>query len=314
MSLGLQIPSFDFPGVPPDKLFDRVADIARAAEGAGFDSIWVMDHFEQITGNPNDPILEGYVVLAGIAARTERVDLGTLVTGVIHRNPAILAKMVTTLDVLSKGRAILGIGAAWNDTEQAAYGIERASVKERMDRLEEAIQVCSAMFTEEAASFKGHYYQIENAHNSPRPIRAKGIPIMIGGGGEKRTLKLVAQYANICNTLGGDAATIRHKMDVLDAHCEEVGRDPKEISRTSLQTLVIGHDAAEAARKGEQLRAAWHLDEARYRRIALEGSPDDARARIKELYDAGLDGVIVNMPDAYDLDAVALAGETLSDL
>jgi len=314
MSLGLQIPSFDFPGVSPDKVFDRVAEIARTAEGAGFDSVWVMDHFEQITGDPNDPILEGYVVLAGIAARTKRVDLGTLVTGVIHRNPAILAKMVTTLDVLSKGRAILGIGAAWNDTEQAAYGIERASVKERMNRLEEAVQICRAMFTQEAASFKGRYYQIENAHNSPRPIRPEGIPIMIGGGGEKRTLRLVAQYANICNTLGGDAATIRHKMDVLDAHCADVGRDPKEISRTSLQTLVIGHDAAEAARKGEHLRAAWHLDEARYRRVALEGSPDDARARIKELYDAGLDGVIVNMPDAYDLDAVTLAGETLSGI
>jgi F420-dependent oxidoreductase-like protein len=314
MSLGLQIPSFEFPGVPTDKLFDRVADIARTAEAAGFDSVWVMDHFEQITGDPNSPILEGYVVLAGIAARTERVNLGTLVTGVIHRNPAILAKMVTSLDVLSKGRAILGIGAAWNDNEQKAYGIEGASVKERMDRLEEATQICLAMFTEEAATFKGTYYQIENAHNSPRPVRPEGIPIMIGGGGEKRTLKLVAQYANICNTLGGDAATIRHKMDVLDAHCADVGRDPKDISRTSLQTLVIGKDPAEAARKGEQLRAAWHLDEERYRRLAIEGTPDDVRARIKELYDAGLDGVIVNMPEAYDLDTVALTGDALSGI
>jgi F420-dependent oxidoreductase-like protein len=314
MSLGLQIPSFDFPGVGPDKLFDRVADIALAAEGAGFDSVWVMDHFEQITGDPNDPILEGYIVLAGIAARTERVDLGTLVTGVIHRNPAILAKMVTTLDVLSKGRAILGIGAAWNDNEQKAYGIDNASVKERMDRLEEAIQICRAMFTEEAATFKGRYYQIENAHNSPRPVRPDGIPIMIGGGGEKRTLKLAAQYANICNTLGGDAASIRHKMDVLDAHCADVGRDPKEISRTSLQTLVIGKDSTEAAAKGEQLRAAWHLDKERYRRLAIEGNADDVRARISGLLDAGLDGVIVNMPDAHDLDAVALAGDALSGI
>src|SRR5439155_22063115 len=142
VKLGLQIPLFDFPRVAPDKLFERVSDIARTAEASGFDSVWVMDHFEQILGDPAAPLLEGYVVLAGIAARTERVNLGTLVTVVLYSNPAVLAKMVTSLDVLSAGRAVLGLGASWNESEQQNYGIESVTVVERMDRLDEALEIC----------------------------------------------------------------------------------------------------------------------------------------------------------------------------
>jgi len=310
IKLGLQIPLFDFPGVAPDKLFERVSDIARTAEANGFDSVWVMDHFEQIMGDPAAPILEGYVVLAGIAARTERVNLGTLVTGVIYRNPAVLAKMVTSLDVLSGGRAVLGLGASWNEAEQDAYGIERVPVGERMDRMDEALEICRAMFTEDAPSFKGRYYEINGAHNVPRPVRSDGIPIMIGGGGEKRTLRAVARHADACNIFG-DPETIRHKMKVLDEHCATEGRDPREITRTALKTLIIDKDAGKADKKAEPVRDLRGSD--RFRIIGMAGAPDDVRAHARELREAGLDGLIVNLPDAYDLDTVALAGQTLSD-
>ena len=310
IKLGLQIPLFDFPGVAPGELFERVSDIAHTAEASGFDSVWVMDHFEQIMGDPAAPILEGYVVLAGLAARTERVNLGTLVTGVLYRNPAVLAKMVTSLDVLSSGRAVLGIGAAWNESEQEHYGIERVPVGERMDRLEEAIEICKLMFTQDAPSFEGRYFQIHEAHNVPRPIRSDGIPIMIGGGGEKRTLRAVARYADACNIFG-DAETIRHKMKVLDEHCAAVGRDPREITRTALKTLVIAPDNASAAKKLEPMRAQFGE---RFNIIGLAGGPDEVRAHARELLDAGLDGLIVNLPDAYDLEVVALTGETLKSI
>jgi len=310
IKLGLQIPLFDFPGVAPDKLFERVSDIARAAEASGFDSVWVMDHFEQIMGDPAAPILEGYVVLAGIAARTERVNLGTLVTGVIYRNPAVLAKMVTSLDVLSSGRAVLGIGAAWNESEQEHYGIERVPVGERMDRLDEAIEICRLMFTQDAPSFQGRYFEINEAHNAPRPIRPDGIPIMIGGGGEKRTLRSVARFADASNVFG-DPESIRHKMKILDEHCASVGRDPREITRTALKTLMIGRTAEEAEKKAAPVRA---LRGDRFNIISMAGDPDEVRAQAHEHLEAGLDGLIVNLPDAYDLDTVALAGETLRSL
>src|SRR6266576_5656483 len=207
---GLQLPSFTFPGVPDAGLFERVAAIAGAAEDAGFDSFWVMDHYHQIPniGLPSEPMLEAYTVLSGVAARTSRISLGAMVTGVIYRNPAFLAKVVTTLDIVSSGRAILGIGAAWNEDEHRGYGYDFPPVGERLSRLEEALQICRAMFREEAPTFEGRYYRIQEALNFPRPIQPNGPPIMIGGGGEQRTLKLVAQYGDMCNIFGdpGDGA------------------------------------------------------------------------------------------------------------
>jgi len=188
--LGFQIPNYTFPGVTDGKLFDHVGILASTAERAGFDSVFVMDHFYQLPsiGPRTDPMLEGYTVLAGIAARTNKIRLGTLVTGVTYRNPAFLAKVVTTLDIVSSGRAILGLGAAWNEDEHRGYGYEFPPVGERISRLEEALQICRAMFREEAPTFDGRYYRIEGALNFPRPIQPNGPPIMIGGGGEKVTL------------------------------------------------------------------------------------------------------------------------------
>jgi F420-dependent oxidoreductase-like protein len=311
LRLGLQIAEFAYPGVSDDLMFERVAGIARAAEESGFDSIWVMDHLEQITGDPNAPILEAYTLLGALAARTEHARLGSLVTAVVHRNPALLAKMITTLDVISGGRAILGIGASWNSNEQEHYGFETTSVGERLDRLEEAVQICRLMFDEETPAFEGRYYRISGAHNSPRPLGH--IPILIGGSGERRTLPLVARRGDACN-LFGDEETLRRKLAVLDRACEEAGRDPREVTRTALRTLVIAPTREQAQQKGEALRRSWHLDESRYRMISIEGDPDTAAERARALYDVGLDGLIVNLPDTSDLETVVLAGETLSKL
>jgi F420-dependent oxidoreductase-like protein len=313
MRLGLQIQNFTYRGIPDDKLFDRVADIAVTAEQSGFDSVWVMDHFYQIpfVGQRTEPMLESYTLLAGLAARTSSADLGTMVTGVTYRNPALLAKIVTTLDVVSSGRAILGIGAAWNEDEHRGYAFDFPPVRERMDRLEEAIQICRGMFTQESPSFRGRYYRMEEALNFPRPIRPQGIPILIGGSGERRTLRLVAKYADACN-LFGDLPTIRHKIEVLQRHCHEVGRDPGQIVKTRLGAVAIAPTASEADKKAEEsaARRGWSIEQ--YRAYALVGTPEMVTEQARAYIDAGLDGLFFNMPDVYDLEAVALAGTTLS--
>lgn len=311
--LGLQIPNYTFPGVKSEGLFDHVAMLATTAERAGFDSVFVMDHFYQLPniGPRTDPMLEGYATLAALAARTKRVRLGTLVTGVTYRNPAFLAKEVTTLDVISAGRAILGLGAAWNEDEHGGYGYEFPPVGERLSRLEEALQICRAMFREEAASFTGRYYRIEGALNSPRPLQRNGPPIMIGGGGEQRTLKLVAQYGDMCNIFG-DTATVRHKMDVLNRHCETVGRDPNTIIKTRLGSLIIRRTDAEADRAFEHVLNHPGINKDWARAGFTVGGPDRVTEQVQALLDAGLDGVIFNMPHMEIPEFVELAGTTLA--
>ena len=276
--LGLQIPNFTFPGVRDADLFETVAGIATTAENNGFDSVWVMDHLYQIemVGPKEDPMLEAYTLLAALAARTKTASLGTMVTGVTYRNPALLAKIVTTLDVISAGRAILGIGAAWNDDEHAGYGYDFPPAGERLDRLEEALQITRAMFTEQTPSFQGGHYRIDNVLNNPKPIRGR-IPILIGGGGEKRTLRLVAQYGDACN-LFGDPDAVRHKLDVLERHCADVGRDPAEITKTILLTVK---------------------------------DPSGAQ-NVPAFRAVGVDGIVVNMPNVADLTAVAKVGEAMA--
>ena len=313
--LGFQIPNYTFPGVTDEKLFDHVAMLASTAEQAGFDSVFVMDHLYQLPniGLRTDPMLEGYTVLAGIAARTTKVRLGTLVTGVTYRNPALLAKVVTTLDIVSSGRAILGIGAAWNEDEHRGYGYEFRPVGERLSRLEEALQICRAMFREAAPSFEGRYYRIQGALNFPRPIQPGGPPIMIGGGGEQRTLKLVARYADMCNIFG-DPATVRHKMEVLERHCETVGRDPSTIVKTRLGSLIIRKTDAEAERLFQQLLNRPGINRDWARAGFIVGGPDRVAEQAQKLLDAGLDGLIFNMPHMEDPQAIALAGDTLAGL
>src|SRR5207247_1696508 len=206
---GFHMPNFTFPGVSPDKLFDRVVENAKAAESAGFDLVTVMDHFYQIrgVGPETAPMLEAYTTLAGIAANTTKIKVGTLVTGVTYRNPALLVKQVTTLDVISKGRAILGIGAAWNEDEHAGYGFEYPPIGRRLDRLDEALTIGKLMFTQDRPSFEGKFYRIDRALNVPRPIQPGGPKILVGGGGEKRTLRLLARHGDIGHWFGALSTT-----------------------------------------------------------------------------------------------------------
>jgi len=307
MRIGLQIPNFTL-GVPDNQLFEAVVDQAKSAEDWGFESLWVMDHFYQLPalGGPSQPMLESYTLLGGLAARTHRIRLGTMVTGVTYRNPALLAKIVTTLDVISTGRAMLGIGAAWYDVEHEGLGVEFPPVGERMDRLEEAVQICRAMFRDDVVTFEGRYYSVHEARNLPRPVQPGGPPILIGGSGEKRTLRLVAQYADYCNIFG-DVAAIAHKLRILHEHCEAVGRDPASITVSRLSTLVITDSAEETAATWEFLRSAEGMDASGFN----VGTEEEIVAQVEELSAAGVDYCIFNMPTSGP-DAVRRAGELLA--
>src|ERR1700694_5856677 len=221
---GFHMPTFTCPGVPNDRLFDRVAENAKAAEKAGFDLVTVMDHFYQIRGigPETEPMMEAYTTLGALAAQTSRVKLGTLVTGVTYRNPALLVKQVTTLDVISKGRAILGIGAAWNEDEHRGYGIEFPPIGQRMDRLDEALTIANLMFTQDRPSFEGKYYRIDRALNVPRPVRTGGPKILIGGTGERRTLRLLAQHGDIGPWFAASIEELKRKKQIFEEPGEAV--------------------------------------------------------------------------------------------
>jgi len=313
--LGLQLPSFTFSGVPDDRLFERVADIARAAEDAGFDSFWVMDHYHQIAniGPPTDPMFEAYTLLGGVAARTTRIQLGAMVTGVTYRNPAFLAKVVTTLDVVSTGRAILGIGAAWNDEESLAYGYPWPSATERFERLEDALRICRSMFRQQRSTVQGTVHHVEGAYNMPQPVRPGGPPMLVGGGGERKTLRLTARYADLWNGFG-DVAMIRHKLDVLTEHCAAEGRDRADIVATRLGTLIVADTHEEADRRRREWQAERGVgDEGLAMRLTW-GDRAEVAEQARAFLDAGLEGLLFNMPAGSSADDVLLAGEALSAL
>ncbi|GAA2458728.1 LLM class F420-dependent oxidoreductase [Actinomadura vinacea] len=233
MRIGLQVPSFTFPG-GPEQIAPAFGRIARDADQAGLHSLWVMDHFFQINmvGPAEDPMLEGYTALAYAAALTERITLGTMVTGVTYRHPGILVKTATTLDVLSGGRAWLGIGAAWNDEESRGLGVPFPPTAERFEKLEETLQIAHQMWKGDEKPYQGAHFQLERPLNSPQSVRRPHPPILIGGTGEKKTLRFVAKYADACNIFDGEE--LPHKLEVLRGHCEREGRDYAEIEKTSL--------------------------------------------------------------------------------
>ena len=251
-------------------------------------------------------MLEAYTLLGALAARTERVQLGTLVTGVTYRNAGILAKIVTTLDVISKGRAILGIGGAWYEVEHRALGIEYPSDKVRLDMLEEAVQVCRALFTSDDVSFEGTHFRMDHARNLPRPVQAGGPRIMIGGGGERRTLRLVAQYADQCNVTG-DLATLSHKIEVLHRHCAEVGRDPAEIDVTWMTPLILTTSAQNTAEVRDLLAASASPEE---RAAFIVGEPEEVPELVAGHIDAGAREVIFSFAFA-DEAGIAAVGRAL---
>lgn len=282
MHIGLQIPSFTWPGNPA-AIRGKLAEIARAAEDAGFHSIWVMDHFFQIpiVGPAEQEMLEGYSTLSYLAAITERVKLGTLVTGVTYRHPGVLAKTVTTLDVLSGGRAYCGIGAAWFDREHHGLGVPYPPIKERFERLEEALQILQLFWSGRAERFDGKHYQLAETLGSPPPLSRPHPKLLIGGMGEKKTLRLIAQYADACNLftfLGVDA--LAQKLDVLRRHCDALGRDPATIEKTTLGGVRL--DKTTTA---------------------------DFVAHCRDLAKLGVSHAIVNFPNVHELTPLAAFGK-----
>ena len=311
VTLDLHLPNFNYPGTTPEELFERLAAIVQTAEESGFSSITVMDHLHQIRGiGPRTNwMLEGNTILAALAARTSRVSLGLLVGGVTYRNPALLAKITTTLDVISGGRAVLGLGAAWNEEEHDAYGIPFPPLKERFERLEDALRIARAMFTEPESSVSGRHHSTRNAVNNPQPLRGD-IPIMVGGSGERKTLRLVAQYADGCNVFG-DVERSRHLMGVLDGHCEAVGRDPGAITRTRMGAAFAASTHEQAMAKLDAARERG-MSEERVRGMAMVGDPDELAEQAQRFLDVGIEGFTLSIPDVHDLETVALVGESLA--
>jgi len=304
---GFHHPNFTFPGTPDDRLFDRVVQNARAAEKAGFDLFTVMDHLYQIRGlgQETEPMLEAYATLGAVAAVTSRIKLSAMVTGVTYRNPALLAKQVTTLDVISKGRALFGIGAAWNQDEHVGYGFEFPPIRERMDRLEEAVQIAKLMFTEDRPSFEGKHYRIERALNVPRPIQKGGPKILVGGGGERRTLRILAKHGDMGDWFGtAGIADLKRKREVFLRHCEEVGRDPSEVQILVGTFLVLVESEKEA-------RAIMDRVPAERRAMVSAVTVPQAAELVAEYQEAGFAGIRFSNQVLPTDEAIARAGEVI---
>lgn len=309
MRFGLQVPRFTWPG-GPSELGPRLADIARAAEEAGFTSLWLMDHFIQIAavGPESEDMLDSYTTLGYLAGVTRSARLGTLVTGITYRNVAHLGKIIATLDVLSGGRAVCGIGAAWFEREHRAYGWRFPPLKERYALLEDALQLLPQLWGPDSGPFEGKVISVPETLCVPRPLQDPHPPIMVGGSGERRTLRLVARYAHACN-LFGDADTVRHKLEVLGRHCEECGRDLSEIEVSQLSTALVADTEAdlEAAAERVGLRGVW-------RDRAVVATVEQAIERFAELGEAGVQTAIVNMPDLGDTEPVQRFAQVIDAL
>jgi F420-dependent oxidoreductase-like protein len=290
VKIGLQIYSFSWPGGPA-AIGPTLARTVRAADDVGFDSIWVMDHFWQIgpSGSELEPMLEGWTTLGFMAAHSQRARLGLMVGGVHYRHPGLWVKAATTLDVLSGGRAWLGIGAAWNQAESEGLGFPWPTQRERFERLEDTLRIAHRMWSGERGTeeeFQGHHYHATRLLNVPQSISRPRVPILIGGGGERRTLRLVAEYADASNLFGGPEQ-LMSKYEVLARHCEEVGRDFTEIERTNMQGVGLGD------------QGAWSRG---------PESPDAIVERFGRLAEAGVQHVIVNFAETNDTDLIELLG------
>jgi F420-dependent oxidoreductase-like protein len=304
---GLHLPRYTFPDASPAQLFDRVVEQAQAAEQAGFLAVTVMDHVYQIqgVGPETDEMLEGWSTLTALARETSRVRLGTLVTGVTYRNPALLAKTATTLDVISGGRAIFGLGAAWNNVEHDGYGFDFPPVRERMDRLDEALTIVKLMFTEERPSFEGRYYRIHEALNEPRPIQPGGPAILVGGGGEQRTLRIAARHADMTHWFPIGMEPLRRKTELLERYCAEIGRDPSSIERTLGGPVVVAANEAEAQDLLER------MPEER-RPFAKVGTAEQMAGAMRPYLDAGFTGFTFNNSLYRTPDQIARVGDLLA--
>src|SRR5436190_2076317 len=307
MKFGVIVPQgwrMDLIGIQdPVEAYEAMTHVAQTAEELGYDSIWLFDHFHTVPVPTREVTFECWTSTAALARDTKRVRIGQIVTCNSYCNPALLAKMASTVDVLSHGRLTFGIGAGWYAHEYKAYGYEYPDDATRLRHLREGIQIILKMWHDEEAYFEGNYYQVRGAINQPKGVQKPHIPLLIGGGGEKVTLRLVAQYANACN-IGGDIPTIKHKLGVLKQHCEQLGRDYESIRRTTLiDDCVIAETEADVLAKLtpqerdnlEELRQTW-----------LIGTPEQIRERLAGYEEAGIQELIVRFVDAAQLEPVRL--------
>ncbi|MGI0080261.1 MAG: TIGR03560 family F420-dependent LLM class oxidoreductase [Nitrososphaerales archaeon] len=297
LKFGYQQPSHTFENVA---IFERLKQIALDCEEQGYDSFWIMDHLLQIelVGRADEPIMEAYTTLAALAAITGKIKLGVLATCNFFRSPSLLAKMGATIDQISNGRFWLGIGAGWFKEEATRYGFEFRSDGERLRMLEESLQIILKAWTEESPSFHGRYYSIENFTLSPGPVQKPRPPILVGGGGEKVTLRLVAKYADACN-LFPKGEELRKKLDALKEHCKKENRDYSSILKTKLASVMFGRDRENAMQKIDRYRPSW-LDLEKYSSSFLLGSPSEIVGQVEELAEIGIDYLIVNFRGKYD--------------
>ena len=287
-------------------LFDKTVEQAKAAEAAGFSLVTVMDHLNQIPGIgvPDEPMLEGWSVLAALARETKRVRLSTLVSGVTYRNPALLAKTATTLDVISGGRAIFGLGAAWYEAEHNAFGFDFPPIKERMDRLDEALTIIRGMFRHERSSYEGAYYRTVDVINVPRPVQPGGPRVLVGGGGEQRTLRIAAKHADITHWFPLGMETLNRKTDLLRGYCEAIGRDPAQIERTMAAPVLVGADEASA-------KAMLGMIAPERRPHVFAGAPGQAANELRPYLDAGFTGFTFNNNIYRRPEQISALGELL---
>jgi F420-dependent oxidoreductase-like protein len=310
--LGYQIPNFTYPGIGPAEIFENVVAQAKAAEASGYDRVFVMDHFYQLPGlgAPGEPMFECYSMLSALAQHTQRVRLSALVTGNTYRNPALLAKAITTLDHVSNGRATLGIGCGWFEKEHEDLGFEFGTFTDRFEKLEEALQIICPMLRGEQPTLDGKHYRVTEAINSPPPISR--IPIMIGGQGEKKTLRMVAQYADESNLIGNNA-DIPRKLEVLAEHCERVGRDRSEITVTKLQMVAVAPTQEELDADYRAIAEAKGWNDARIeaaKGALISGDPDTVGAILEDAVRKGLDGIAVDLPiNGHNPERIELLGQ-----
>ncbi len=311
--LGYQIPNFTYPNTEPADIFCRVVAQARAAEAAGFDRVFVMDHFYQLPmlGSPDEPMFECYTMLSALAQHTDKVRLSALVTGNTYRHPTLLAKTITALDHVSNGRASLGIGAGWFELEHDSLGYEFGTFTDRFEKLEESLQILVPLLRGETVSLDGKHYQVSAAVNSPAPLSR--IPVMIGGSGEKKTLRMVAQYADESNLSGGPIEEIPRKLDALAAHCARLGRARSEIKVTKLQMVCIAPtmEAADDDLREMAAMKGWNDEVVEMAKaVLIFGDADAVGEQLQAAMATGIDGLTINLPaNGHNTDRIGLLGE-----
>ena len=314
LQFGLIVPQgwrCDLVGIAdPVEAYETMTRVAQEAEASGYHSLWLFDHFHTVPEPSQEMTFECWTSAAALARDTQRIRLGQMVSCAAYRHPALLAKMASTVDVLSHGRLDFGIGAGWYEHEYCAYGYDFPDRSERLRLLREAVQIILAMWTQNEATFEGRAAHVRGAINQPKGVQQPHIPLLIGGGGEQVTLKLVAQYADACNLSYVAVGEVEHKFAVLKKHCEQIGRDYERIKRTVLLMCAIAETESEVSALTHSIPFRRPIPPEKVPETALVGTPDVIRQRVAAYEQAGVQELIVYLPDAKDLQSVRLFAET----